>query len=108
MSNYDFKLDSVFLSLSDVTRRDIIKRIAFKEYNIGELAQHYNMSLNAVSKHIKILERASLIIRKRKGRFQYIQLAPRPFKNAMQYLEFYKNFWEDKLDSLGKYLEKEE
>ena len=66
--NYELQLDLIFSSLSDSTRRDIIKKVAFKDYHIGELADLYDISLNAVSKHIKILERASLISRRRHGK----------------------------------------
>ena len=106
MSNTN--LDLVFSSLSDPTRRDMLKKIALKDFNVGELASLYNMSLNAVSKHLKVLEKASLITKRRQGKFYYIQLSPHPFKNASDYLNFYKQFWEGKLDSLGRYLEGKE
>ena len=106
--NYESKLDFIFFSLSDSTRRDIIKRVAEREYNIGELANLYDMSLNAVSKHIKILERASWISKKRKGKYSYVYLSPKPFKSMADYLNFYKQFWEEKLDLLDKYLQKDD
>ena len=105
--DYEFKLSSVFLSLSNETRRDMLKKIAKKTYSVVELANLYNISLNAVSKHLKILERASLITKQRLGKFNYIQLSPKPVVDAIDYLYFYKQFWDDKLDALGRYLEKE-
>lgn len=102
------KLDFIFFSLSDATRRDIIKRVSVREYNIGELANLYDMSLNAVSKHIMILERASWVSKKRKGKFSYVYLSPKPFQSMADYLDYYKQFWEDKLNSLEKYLSKDD
>ncbi len=101
-------LDYVFFSLTDPTRRDILERIAKKSLSIGELAENYNLTFQAVSKHINVLEKASLIVKHKKGKFNYVQLSPEPFKDAIDYLSFYRNFWEEKLDLLGEYLEKDE
>lgn len=101
----EYKLDLLFSSLSNPTRRNILKNISNKELTITDLSEYYDISLNMISKHIKILEMANLVTKKRKGRSYVIQLSPKPFKDAMDYLSFYKQFWEDKLDALGRYLE---
>ena len=109
MVEYNSYLNSVFSSLADPTRRDILRKVAQSELSVGEIADFYNdLTFAAVSKHLKVLEKASLIIKRKQGKYHYIQLSPKPFKDAMDYLNFYKQFWEDKLDALGHYLEKEE
>lgn len=101
-------LDNVFNSLADPTRRDILKRISTKELTIGEIAQHYKMTFAAISKHLKVLERARLIVKQRNGKQQIIKLAPKTFKDARDYLDYYKRFWEEKFDALEEYLKNAE
>ncbi len=108
MVEYNSNLNLVFSSLSNSTRRDILRRVSMNELSIGELAQVYDMSFEAVSKHVRVLEKASLVSKRRRGKYYFIHLSPKPFKDAMDYLTFYKQFWDDKLDALGRYLEKEE
>jgi DNA-binding transcriptional ArsR family regulator len=100
-------LDEIFGCLTDPTRRDILRRVATYQLTVGQLAERYNIGFAAVSKHLKVLEKAGLIIKNRVGRKHYIALAPAGFKDAAEYLDFYKNFWESNLDSLANYLEKE-
>ena len=107
MVEYNSNLNFIFFSLADPTRLDILRKVSVNELSIGELAEYYDISFQAVSRHIKVLEKASLIVKHRKGKYNYIQLAPKPFRDAMDYLSFYKMFWEEKLDLLGKYLEKD-
>lgn len=101
-------LDIIFFSLADATRRDILKKVSKKPWSIGDLSNSYDMSLNAVSKHVKVLERSSLVVRHKVGKYHYIKIAPFAFKDVVDYLSFYKQFWDDKLDSLQNYLEKDE
>ena len=100
-------LDSTFGSLSDPTRRDILKRVAKKELSVSELAKGYDLTFAAVSKHLKILEKANLIVKRRQGKQQMVHLSPSTLKDAEDYLSSYKKFWEEKLDSLERYLAKE-
>lgn len=105
---YQENLDLIFSCLSDPTRRDILRKIAVKEWNVGELAQLYDKKFNTISKHLKVLENASLIMKRKQGKYHYVQLLPYAFKDAIDYLTFYKQFWEEKLDFLQTYLEKDE
>lgn len=100
-------LDNIFGSLADPTRRDILRRVATAELTVGEIAAPYNLSLAAVSKHLKILERAKLIMKRRQGKQQYVQISPYAFKDATEYLEWYRQVWEQRLDALDELLRKE-
>jgi len=101
-------LDLVFNSLSNTTRRDILKRVARKELSIGEIARQYDLTFAAVSKHLMVLEKANLICKQRKGKEQMVSLTPGGLADAAVYLRFYRQFWEESLDSLGKFLEDKE
>ena len=97
------QLNTVFHSLSDPTRRDILRRVTDREISVGELAGLYEMSLAAVSKHLKVLERAQLIRRRKEGRSYLVSLEPKTLRHADAYLEQYRSMWEsryEKLDSL--------
>jgi DNA-binding transcriptional ArsR family regulator len=102
------RLDSVFSSLADATRRDILRRVAREELSIGAIAEHYDMSLAAVSKHLMLLEKADLIRKRRHGKQLFVQLSPKAFKEADDYLHHYKKLWEARLDALEHYLAKED
>ncbi|MDB5179319.1 MAG: ArsR family transcriptional regulator [Patescibacteria group bacterium] len=91
MIEYSLQLDSIFGSLADPTRRDILRRVAGVELSVSEIAQPYNLSLAAVSKHLKILEKAKLVIKRRQGKQQFVQASPVAIKGAARYLEFYLN-----------------
>lgn len=104
MVEYSLQLDSVFGSLADSTRRDILKRVARSELSVGEIAHSYDMSLAAVSKHLKILEQAKLVVKRRRGKQQLVKAAPKTLADAEKYLEQYSQMWEQRLDSLEKYL----
>ena len=101
-------LDLVFGSLSDPVRRDIVRRVAGKELSVGEVAEPYAMSLAAVSKHLKVLERAKLVVKRRKGKQLMVQLAPDAFADASDFIDFYKTFSEKNMDSLEDFLNKEQ
>jgi DNA-binding transcriptional ArsR family regulator len=104
MVEYTFNLDFVFSSLADPTRRDILRRVGKTELSVGEIAKHYELTFAAVSKHLKVLEKAALVTKRRRGKEQLVSLAPRAFVGAAEYLDWYKPFWTDKLGSLETYL----
>jgi DNA-binding transcriptional ArsR family regulator len=109
MVEYTLSLDSVFSSLSDPTRRDILRRVSKQELSISEIAKPYDLTFAAISKHLKVLERATLIIKKRRGKEQMVQAVPRALKDADEYLEQYRQLWEERFDRLEALLnEKEE
>jgi DNA-binding transcriptional ArsR family regulator len=97
-------LDSIFSCLADPIRRDILQRVAKEEMSVGEIAAPYKLTLAGVSKHLKILEKASLIVKRRWGKQQRVQLSPVAFKTAADYLKHYEKLWSDRLDSLEQYL----
>jgi len=99
--------DLLFHALSDPTRRQILKRLGEGAKTIGELALPFKISLPAISKHIKILERAHLVNLKRSGRICECTLNPVALKTAEECLQFYTKFWNEKLDAFARELEKE-
>ena len=99
------RLDAVFQALADPTRRSILRTLSKQGRTVGELADPYDMSLAAVSKHLKVLERAELILRERQGSFQRITVNPWPMKQAHGWLSYYEQFWGERLDALAAHLE---
>lgn len=105
MVEYTLQLDSIFSSLADPTRRDILARVARAEYSVGELVALYDVSFAAISKHLKVLESARLITKRKEGKKHMIALAPGALRSADEYLEQYRRTWQsryDKLDALLK------
>ena len=98
------QLDVVFSALADSTRRAILGRLALGEASVTELAAPFEMSLPAVTKHLKVLERAGLITRSRSAQWRPCQLAPEPLHEVADWLEQYRQFWEGSLDNLEDYL----
>jgi len=98
------QLDRTFAALSDPTRRAIVERLADGEASVTELAAPFAMSLPAVSKHLKVLEKAGLISRGRKAQWRPCRLEPEPLKEASEWLEEYRRLWEERLDRLDEYL----
>lgn len=98
------QLDSVFGSLADTTRRDILRRVAGRELSVGEVASSYDISLAAVSKHLIVLENARLITKRREGKLQVVEFAPATMSDASKHLERYRDIWEASLGKLDKYL----
>jgi DNA-binding transcriptional ArsR family regulator len=98
-------LDNTFAALSDATRRGILAQLAQGEASVSDLAAPYEMSLPAVSKHLRVLERAKLVDRRKDGRVHRCRLLPEPMKGAAQWIEKYRQFWERQFDSLAQYLE---
>ena len=101
-------LDAVFGSLADPIRRDILKRVSGRELSVSEVAEPYAISLAAVSKHLKVLERARLIVKRRQGKQQFVQVAPDPLLDAADYLDFYKTLAAERFDALGRLLDEEQ
>ncbi len=99
-------LSEIFGALADPTRRAILARLALGETSVGELAEPFEMSLPAVSKHLGVLETAGLVQREKLGRVRRCQLDGRPLEAAATWIDHYRHFWETRLDSLAKYLEK--
>ena len=104
--NAALKLDFIFGSLADSTRRDILKRVAKKEMSVGEIANRYNLTFAAVSKHLKVLEKAKLIVKRRQGKQQFVSMAPATINDASDAIAYYQKLWEDRFDSLEAYLNK--
>ena len=98
------RLSTTFAALSDPTRRAILARLASGETSVTELAEPFEMSLPAVSKHLKVLERAGLITRGRAAQWRPCRLEAAPLKDAADWLEAYRRFWEQSLDRLEDYL----
>ena len=105
VNNSSERLDSVFSALSDPTRRAILDRLARSEATVMELAAPFEMSLPAVSKHLRILEHAGLIAREKEGRIHHMRLTADAMKDAAEWLGHYRRFWTDQLDNLAAYLE---
>jgi len=101
----DQALDATFRALSDPTRRAILARLARGRASVGELARPFPMSLPAISKHLKVLEGADLIVRHKDGRVSRMELNPGPMVGAAGWITHYKKFWESQLDRLARYLE---
>jgi DNA-binding transcriptional ArsR family regulator len=97
-------LDSVFMALGDPTRRAILTRLKKAPATVTEVAQPFDMSLNAVSKHLKVLEGAGLIERKRVGREHHLSLNAEPLGRATRWLIDYQDFWEARIDKLDALL----
>lgn len=100
------RLDRTFAALADPTRRRILEHLARGERNVTELARPHAMSLPAVSKHLRVLEKAGLLRRRRYGRVHTMQLQPEPLAQATAWIEYHRKFWERSLDRLARYLEK--
>jgi DNA-binding transcriptional ArsR family regulator len=97
-------LNRTFAALADPTRRAILARLASGEASVTELAEPFAMSLPGISKHLKVLERAGLIVRSREAQWRPCRLEAGPLKGAADWLEHYRRFWEDSFDRLEVYL----
>jgi DNA-binding transcriptional ArsR family regulator len=98
-------LDRAFGALADRTRRAILARLAEGEAGVTELAEPFQMSLPAVSKHLKVLERAGLITRSREAQWRYCRLDPAPLKKVADWIGDYERFWDESYERLDDYLE---
>lgn len=97
-------LNVTFAALADPTRRAILARLASGQASVTELAEPFEMSLPAISKHLKVLERAGLIARGREAQWRPCRLAAGPLKDAADWLEHYRRFWEESFDRLEEFL----
>jgi DNA-binding transcriptional ArsR family regulator len=98
------ELDRIFSALADPTRRAILQRLTSRPATINEIAEPFPVSLNAVSKHVMVLERAGLLRREIKGREHYCWIEPHPLREADAWLRKYEQFWEPRLDALEAYV----
>jgi DNA-binding transcriptional ArsR family regulator len=98
------QLSSTFAALADPTRRAILARLATGECSVTELAEPFEMSMPAVSKHLRVLERAGLIARRREAQWRPCRLEPGPLKDVADWAERYRSIWEQRFDRLEAYL----
>ena len=97
-------LSTTFAALADPTRRAILERLASGEATVGELAEPFPISVQAVSKHLKVLERAGLVTRGRSAQFRPANLQGRPLKDARDWIDTYRRFWRGSFDRLDERL----
>ncbi len=100
----DQQLDRVFHALADTTRRRILDQLKREPQRVTDLAQHHEMSLNAVSKHLKVLEKADLIKRRVQGRVHLCSFNGERLKDVEKWIKIYREFWEQRLDALQNYV----
>ena len=106
MVNYQAEtLNHTFAALADPTRRAILERLSFGDSTVTSLAEPFDVSLPAISKQLRVLERAGLLTQEKDGRIRRCRLEALPMKEAVEWIAQYQRFWEDKLDSLANYLE---
>ena len=98
------RLSTTFAALADPTRRAILARLSLGETSVSELAEPSDISLPAISKHLKVLERAGLIHRSRAAQWRPCRIEAGPLKDVAQWVEHYRRFWESSLDRLDEYL----
>lgn len=102
------ELDATFRALADPTRRAILARLALGDASVGELAAPFEISLPAVSRHLRVLEEAGFLIREKQGRVHRCHLDAKPMRSVSGWIEVYRQYWENQLDSLVEYLEKQQ
>ena len=100
------RLTTTFAALADPTRRAILARLVSGETTVTALGEPFDMSLPAISKHLKVLERSGLISRGREAQWRPCRLKARPMKEAVDWLEHYRRYWEESFDRLDNYLQK--
>ena len=108
MVNYGPNLDATFAALSDPTRRAILSRLARGDSSVGELARPFNISLPAVSRHLRVLHRAGLLTQDREGRVRHCRLRAAPMQAAAVWMQRYHRFWTQQLDALAEFVEQTE
>jgi DNA-binding transcriptional ArsR family regulator len=99
------QLSATFAALADPTRRAILARLASGECSVTELAEPFEMSMPAVSKHLRVLERAGLVARRREAQWRPCRIEAGPLKEVAAWTEHYRRLWEDRLDRLDTYLQ---
>jgi DNA-binding transcriptional ArsR family regulator len=108
MVKYSRQLDATFQALADPTRRAIVSALARGQASVSELARPHRMSLPAVMKHLRVLQKAGLVTQRKFGRTRRCRLAARPLKNAEAWISQYRAFWETQFDSLDRYLSQQQ
>ena len=98
------ELDATFQALADPTRRAIVSALARGQATVTELARPHRMSLPAVMKHLRVLQRAGLVRQRKAGRTRHCRLAPRPLQRAQAWISQYRAFWEGQFEALDRYL----
>jgi len=98
-------LDHTFAALSDPTRRAILAQLARGECSVTQLASRFEISLPGVTKHLRVLESAGLLRSTKLGRVRRCRLRPEPMKDAAEWIQFYRRFWEDQFESLAEFIE---
>jgi DNA-binding transcriptional ArsR family regulator len=104
MVNYNRQLDTTFQALADPTRRAIVAALARGQASVTELARPHRMSLPAVMKHLRVLQRAGLLTQRKSGRTRRCRLKPKPLQQAEAWISQYRMFWEGQFDALDRYL----
>jgi DNA-binding transcriptional ArsR family regulator len=100
------ELDRIFSALADPTRRAILRSLTRRPATINEIAKPFPVSLNAISKHVMVLERAGLLRREIKGRQHHCRIEARPLRQADAWMAHYRQFWDERLDALAVYVDK--
>jgi DNA-binding transcriptional ArsR family regulator len=106
MVEYTDTLDKTFHALAHPIRREMLAHLTHKRFTVLEMAQLFDLSLNGVSKHLKVLEQAGLIHREIQGRTHYCSLKAERLHEAAEWLDYYRRYWEGRLDALESFLEK--
>src|SRR5260370_12737493 len=105
MVNYSASLDGTFGALANPTRRAMLASLALREASVTELARPFPISLPPVSRHLRVLEDAGLLVRRKHGRVHISRIGAEPMKAAPDWITRYRQFWEERLDSLERYLQ---
>ena len=98
-------LNAIFSALADGTRRGILARLALEDLPVTEIAAPYDMSLAAVSKHLTVLAKANLIVQHKEGRIRRCKLTPEGMRQAAEWVDYYRQFWNSKLDALEGFID---
>lgn len=104
VNNEEHTLSQLFSALSDPTRRAMLQRMREAPLPVAELAEPFNLSKSAITKHVKVLESAGLLQRRIDGRVHHCELNPEPLKQVSEWVNFYEQFWSRKFDSLDQFL----
>ena len=106
MKSSNDQLSQIFAALADPTRRAILARLSEGEASVNELAAPFDITLPAISKHLKVLEQAELVERTREAQWRPCRLRVEPLKDAAEWIETYRRHWEESFDRLGEYLKR--
>ncbi|MBV7336057.1 metalloregulator ArsR/SmtB family transcription factor [Chloroflexi bacterium TSY] len=104
-TEHSVQIDQVFSALAHATRRAILKNLTQGPITVSDLAAQFSVSMPAISKHLRVLERAGLLRQQKEGRIRYCHLVPKPLEDAAEWLEFYRMFWEERFDALEEFLD---